>query len=108
MTHPLERIRQDFAKQLRAFIRRRVSNDAEAEDILQDVFLKLARRGDDLPAPAKLPGWIFLITRNAIIDRHRTGKTTVPVPESLADEDAGARELDGLCGALRRMIRARP
>ncbi len=109
MTHTLENIWHDFAGQLRAFIRRRVADDAEAEDILQDVFLKIARRADALPAPEKLPGWIFLIARNAIIDRHRTRKTTVPVPESLVLEtDASSGELDGLCVAFHRMIRNLP
>lgn len=108
MTHALEQIWHDFAAQLRAFIRRRVADDAEAEDILQDVFLKLARRGDDLPAPEKLPGWVFLITRNAIIDRHRTRKKTEPVSESLALEAAAPAEHDGLCAAFGRMIRNLP
>ena len=54
--HALEKIRTDLAGKLRAFIRRRVSNDAEADDILQDVFLKLARRADELPEPPKLQG----------------------------------------------------
>lgn len=109
MTHALEKIWHDFAAQLRAFIRRRVADDAEAEDVLQDVFLKLARREDDLPAPEKLPGWIFLIARNAIIDRHRTRKKTEPVSESLVAESKATRaEVDGLCGAFRRMIHELP
>lgn len=109
MADTLEKIWNDFAGQLRTFIRRRVADDAEAEDILQDVFLKLARRAEDLPAAEKLPGWIFLITRNAIIDRHRTRKATVPVPESLALEtNAAPDELEGLCAAFRRMIRNLP
>jgi RNA polymerase sigma-70 factor (ECF subfamily) len=109
MTQALEKIWIEFADQLRAFIRRRMADDAEAEDILQDVFLKLARRRDQLPAPEKLPGWIFLLARNAIIDRYRTRKTNVPVPETLALEgSATSGELEGLCAAFRRMIRNLP
>ena len=109
MTQALEQIWNELAGKLRAFIRRRVSDDAEAEDILQDVFLKLARRADELPEPAKLQGWIFLITRHAIIDRYRARKETVPLPEALApEEDAAPEEQEGLTASLRRMIRSLP
>jgi RNA polymerase sigma-70 factor, ECF subfamily len=109
MTDALEKIWNDFAGQLRAFIRRRVTDDAEADDILQDVFLKVARRADALPVPEKLAGWIFLIARNAIIDRHRTRKKTEPVSELPAAETEATRaETDGLCGAFRRMIHQLP
>lgn len=109
MTHALEKIWNDFAGRLRAFIRRRVADDAEAEDILQDVFLKLARRTGSLPAAEKLPGWIFHITRNVIIDRYRTRKPGLPVPESFAGiADGRSGENDDLCAAFRRMIRTLP
>jgi RNA polymerase sigma-70 factor (ECF subfamily) len=105
MNHALEQIWNELAGKLRGFIRRRVPIEAEADDILQDVFLKLARRADELPEPAKLHGWIFLITRNAIIDRYRTRKETVPVPETMAAEAQPApEELDGLNASLHRMI----
>jgi len=109
MNDALENIWNELAGRLRAFIRRRVSNNAETEDILQDVFLKLARRADELPGPAKLQGWIFLIARNAIIDLYRTRKETVAVPETLAAEEGAApEELEGLNVSLRRMIRSLP
>jgi RNA polymerase sigma-70 factor, ECF subfamily len=109
MNDTLEQIWIELAGRLRAFIRRRVSDDARAEDILQDVFLKLARHAEDLPEPPKLQGWLFLVTRNAIIDHYRTRKETVPVPETLVDEtEAAPDELDGLNASLRRMIRSLP
>jgi RNA polymerase sigma-70 factor (ECF subfamily) len=109
MTHALEQIWNELADKLREFIRRRVSNDAEAEDILQDVFLKLARRAEELPGPAKLQGWVFLITRNAIIDHYRTRKETVAVPETLeAEVEAAPEEAEGLSTSLRRMIHGLP
>ena len=109
MNHALEQIWMELADKLRGFIRRRVANDAEAEDILQDVFLKLAKRADEVPEPAKLPGWVFLITRNAIIDHYRTRKETIPVPETLVDEtEVASAEIVGLNASLRRMIGSLP
>jgi RNA polymerase sigma-70 factor (ECF subfamily) len=109
MNHALEHIWNELAEKLRRFIGRRVANDAAAEDILQDVCLKLAKRADELPEPAKLRGWVFLITRNAIIDHYRTRKETVAVPETLVDEtSASPEEVDGLNASLRRMVRSLP
>ncbi len=109
MNDALEQVWSELAGRLRAFIRRRVADDAQAEDILQDVFLKLVRRAGELPVPAKLQGWVFLIARNAIIDHYRTRKATVALPETLADEsDVTAEEVEGLNAALRRMIRSLP
>jgi RNA polymerase sigma-70 factor (ECF subfamily) len=57
-----------------------VSDPATAQDILRDVFVKIQKRLSQLQDPAKLEGWIYLITRNAIIDHYRTRKQTVEVP----------------------------
>jgi len=109
MNSTLEHIWNELAGKLREFIRRRVADDAEAEDILQDVLLKVARRPDELPAPEKLQGWLFLIARNTIIDRHRTRRETVAVPETLPIEaEAAPEELDGLKSSFRRMIHSLP
>jgi DNA-directed RNA polymerase specialized sigma24 family protein len=45
-----------------------------------------------LPEPAKIQGWIFLIARNAIIDRYRTRKEFVALPDTLAAEAEAAPE----------------
>ncbi len=44
MNPTLEQIWNEFADKLRQFIQKRVSDSAEAEDILQDVFLKISTR----------------------------------------------------------------
>lgn len=107
MNAGLESVWQEFADQLRRFIRRRLSDEAETEDVLQDVFLKLARQPGKLPAPDKLPAWLFAITRNAIIDRYRTRKMNVSLPDSLFDENE-PKEMGGLCSAVRRIIHTLP
>lgn len=109
MTTSVENIWHEFSGKLASFIRGRVGDEATAEDILQDVFLKIATRASDLNEPAKLQGWIYLIARNAIIDHYRTRKQTVEVLESLPAEDAsGDPEIEQLKVAFRRMIDALP
>ncbi|MCU0785400.1 MAG: RNA polymerase sigma factor SigZ [Verrucomicrobia bacterium] len=109
MNATLEHIWHEFAVKLGRFIRARVADPATAEDILQDVFVKIQRRLAQLQDPAKLEGWIYLIARNAIIDHYRTRKETVAVPDSLpAEPDASDAEIEELKGAFRRMIHSLP
>ncbi len=109
MNATLEHIWHEFADKLGQFIRARVSDPATAEDILQDVFVKIQKRLGQLQNPAKLQRWIYLIARNAIIDYYRTRKETVEVPETLPSEpDYNDGELEELKGAFRRMIYSLP
>ena len=67
----------DYSKRLLGFIRKRVTNEADAEDILQDVFYQLI--GNTQPIE-QLTGWLFTVARNKITDKQRKHK-----PELLED-----------------------
>jgi len=109
MTPTLEQIWHEFSEPLRQFIQRRVSDPVEAEDLLQDVFLKASTGLDRLAEPSKLPGWLFLIARNAVIDHYRTRKATVAVPDDLvAPDPPDVGETEALKAAFRRMIHSLP
>src|SRR6478752_4588167 len=60
-----------YSKRLMGFIRKRVTNEADAEDILQDVFYQFI--GNTKPIE-QLTSWLFTVTRNKIIDRQRKQK----------------------------------
>ena len=65
---------------LRNFIRRRVTDPGDVEDILQEVFFELVE-AYRLMKPVEIAGaWLFQVARNRIIDRFRKKK-----PEALAD-----------------------
>ncbi len=71
---------------LRNFIRRRVPDANEAEDILQDVFFEYVE-AYRLPEPIEQVGaWLLRVARNRIIDRFRK-KREVQLPETSADTD---------------------
>jgi RNA polymerase sigma-70 factor (ECF subfamily) len=109
MNATLEHIWHEFAAKLGQFIRARVSDPATAEDILQDVFVKIQQRLGQLQDPAKLQSWIYLIARNAVVDHYRTRKETSEVPESLPAEPAEKDpEIEGLKASFRRMIYSLP
>ncbi|BES60228.1 RNA polymerase sigma factor [Dysgonomonas capnocytophagoides] len=66
--------------QLKAFIRKRVSNKADAEDILQDVFLQLVKTVDETLNPIEqVSAWLYRVTRNTIINRGKK-KTEEELP----------------------------
>ena len=62
------------------FIRRRVPNPRDAEDILQDVFYELVEANRLLMPIDHITGWLFRVARNRITDLFRKKK-----PESLSD-----------------------
>lgn len=87
MTEPgLEQDRQISAivreerSRLRNFIRRRVSDPADAEDILQEVFYKLVEANRLLMPIDHMTGWLFRVARNRITDLFRKQK-----PEAFSD-----------------------
>ncbi len=65
---------------LRNFIRRRVPDPRDAEDILQDVFYELVEANRLLMPIQHVTGWLFRVARNRITDLFRKKK-----PESLSD-----------------------
>lgn len=60
-----------FGERLRAFIARRVDRDADVDDILQEVFLRIHRHAGALQHRERLIPWLFQITRNVIADYYR-------------------------------------
>ncbi len=65
---------------LRNFIRRRVPNDADVEDLFQDVFMELVEANRLLMPIDYVTGWLFRVARNRITDWFRKKK-----PESFSD-----------------------
>jgi RNA polymerase sigma factor (sigma-70 family) len=61
----------DYSKRLLGFIRKRVRNEADAEDILQDVFYQFIGNTEPIE---QLTSWLFTVTRNKIIDKQRKHK----------------------------------
>lgn len=89
MMQDVTHIWQDVHRGLRTFIARRVANDAEVEDVLQEVFLRMHRRLESLKDPRRLVSWMFQITRHAIADHYRAPARQREVPAGLAaDMDA--------------------
>jgi RNA polymerase sigma-70 factor, ECF subfamily len=66
-----EAIWLDYSNRILKFIQHRVQDPVVAEDIRQDVFLKIFERIDSLRNSEKLHSWMYQIARNAIVDYYR-------------------------------------
>ena len=86
MENAAANIWEELHNGLRAFIAKRVSNEAETEDLLQEVFLRVHRHAQTLQEPERMISWVFQITRNAIIDHYRSAGHRRELPVGLATE----------------------
>jgi RNA polymerase sigma-70 factor, ECF subfamily len=83
MVMTTEKVWEEFHPRLKNFILKRIPDEQSAEDLLQEVFLKIHARIDTLRDEEKLQSWIYQIARNAITDYYREQRTTLELPESL-------------------------
>ena len=72
---------------LRNFIRRRVPDPRDAEDVLQDVFYKLVEANRLLMPIEHITGWLFRVARNRIIDLLRQRRPENFSDTAVADSD---------------------
>jgi RNA polymerase sigma-70 factor, ECF subfamily len=87
-----EIIWNQFHLQLLEFIERKVKDKATAEDILQEVFIKIQLNLKSLKEDTKIQPWIFQIARNTVNDYYRKLKTGESLDEkfdSVSDEHEG-------------------
>jgi RNA polymerase sigma-70 factor (ECF subfamily) len=82
---------------LRPFVRKRVRSDADADDVLQEVFLRVQRGLASLRDEERFGPWLWRIVRNGIADHHRgRAPAAMPDPDAIVaaeDDGAAAREL---------------
>lgn len=82
-------VRREESK-LRNFIRRRVVDPRDAEDILQDVFAELVEANSLLMPIEHMSGWLFQVARNRIIDLFRRKKgESLELEDLLPSPDGG-------------------
>ena len=81
---------------LRNFIRKRVPNEADAEDLLQEVFYELVEANRLLMPIEYVTGWLFQVARNRITDLFRKKKPENFTDASAMDEDGELRAIEDL------------
>lgn len=99
----------DFSTDLLGFIRARTGNKETAEDILQEVFIKIHDKQDQLSSTSKLASWVYQITRNTIIDHYRKRKLNQDeLANDLYEETWSEESQSEFTACLRPMMRSLP
>jgi len=103
-----ERLVARYEKPIWNFIRRYVHDAATAEDLLQEVFLRVVKSADEWRGAAKFSTWLYTIARNLTVDHARravhrnaasldaergTGESTTTLHDRIASTERRADEL---------------
>ncbi len=81
---------------LRNFIRRRVPDPSDAEDIVQEVFYELVEANRLLMPIEHVTGWLFRVARNRITDLFRKKKPVAFSDAAVEDEDGELLRIEDL------------
>jgi len=81
---------------LRNFIRRRVPNAADAEDLLQEVFCELVEANRLLMPIDYVTGWLFRVARNRITDLFRKKRPATFTDAAVGGEDGELLQIEDL------------
>jgi RNA polymerase sigma-70 factor, ECF subfamily len=79
---------------------------ADADDLVQEVFLQAWRRLDSLRDPAAFAGWIMTVARRRAVDHYRRGVETAELPGEVLSEDSPHAEAAAALAAIRALPEA--
>jgi RNA polymerase sigma-70 factor (ECF subfamily) len=99
MGHSTAAIWSELSTDLGRFIRRRVSDEHVADDLLQETFLRIHRSMDSLTDADRLAAWVYQIARNVIHDHFRKSMGSAV---ALADLEFPDERDDGVACLRRR------
>jgi RNA polymerase sigma-70 factor (ECF subfamily) len=103
-----EQVWEAFHIPLLQFIRKRITDAAASEDILQEVFLKIHQQIETLKDVKKLGSWVYQITRHTIIDYYRSKKSTTTLEEPEVQELPDDDIVSELFPSIRAMVHNLP
>lgn len=105
-----ERLLGELRGDLRKFIARRIQNQADVDDVLQEVLVKIHRSADRLTDGNNLFAWVYAIARNAVVDHYRKHRPTLSLdadvrnPSDLPEETPEADALSEIADCLRPFL----
>ncbi len=94
---------------LRAYLRHRLRSAADADDVLQEVFVRVHRHAGQLGHEAHLSGWLYAMTRSALVDFQRRSRRPVSAPPAEEGHlEAELAEHAGIAAGLREIVGSLP
>lgn len=91
-------------RELRGYLRGRLRHEDDADDLLQDLFLKSLAHKRTFCSLDNARAWLFQMARNALIDRLRLTRVYVELPEDLTHEVEEAAAVETLAECLPRAL----
>ena len=89
-----ERLYVEYRGKVKSYIRSRISNGSDVEDLCEDVFVKAFSCADGFdPSKASVGTWLYTITKNTVIDYCRRLRPTEEIPEDVPDESSPEDEV---------------
>lgn len=90
--------------ELRRYLRHRLADPDEADDLLHDLFLKACRQGEAFCTVRQPRAWLFEVARNTFLDHCRRHHPTQPLPPDLAATEPDEAVVDQLAECLPRVL----
>ena len=97
-----------YQQKLLFFIRSKIESNEDAEELLNDVFVKLTKAINEDTPPENISAWLYRVTKNSVIDYYRTKKHYDPLPEDLSESNEEADTIKQLSQCILPMIKALP
>jgi RNA polymerase sigma-70 factor (ECF subfamily) len=92
------------APELRSWLRRRMDQPQDVDDMMQDLFIKALGQGTKFCNIANARAWLFEVARNALADRLKVRRDMVELPDDLASEESDHDAVELLSACLPRVL----
>lgn len=95
---------KQHAPELRAWLRHRLNQPQDVDDLMQDLFIKALKQGEQFCSIVNARAWLFEVARNALADRMRIKRDMVELPDDLALHEEDVAVVDMLTACLPRVL----
>ena len=96
---------KDYAAELRSWLRHRIRQPQDVDDMMQDLYIKALRQGSKFCDVQNARAWLFEVSRNALADRLKLKRDMVELPDDLhAAMPEDLPPVDNLAACLPRVL----
>lgn len=95
---------KQHAAELRSWLRHRLAQPQDVDDMLQDLFMKALRQGNKFCSIQNARAWLFEVARNALADRLKLRRDMVDLPDDLMAAGDEPETVNALTACLPRVL----
>jgi len=101
-----QQVWETYNQDVKKFILSKVKNEEEANDILQDIFIKIHTKLDTVKDFSKVKSWIMIVTRNTMMDYFNNNISHIEINEEITEDEERVNshtEKDCLLGIVKNL-----